>query len=382
MTPGAAADVPDEGTLHKHFESVAGELTRFARDLGVRDADVVELRAHLREGRPVPHDRAAEAFAAAYLGLNFWKVAAALQAVRPRAAADVLDLGAGSGAAAAAALAYIDAHAERAPAVVRLTLVDASAAQLRLARRLVLSLGPVLRAVRVETEAVRRPLAAFLGRGAPVADLVLAGHVLTENARDADALLGGIRDATLAEGVALIVERPDDPVWRTLTPALEAGAVPRSEGSGRVSAPEQRPARWNGAGGYRWAALRQPRQPWLARLVRDYFACWATRSTAALARVFTTDATYAHHPFQEPLEGLPAIEAYWRTQVETQSDVRPRLLAVGYDDDRALVEWETCFTRDGRDRLLRGAMTLEADPDRGLVRHLREYYDSTAAPVG
>jgi len=381
MTPGAV-DVPDEGTLQKHFEDVGGELGRFADGLGVPQAEVDDLRARLRDGRPVAHERAAEAFAAAYLRLNFWKAAAALQAVRPRAAADVLDLGAGSGAVAAAALAYIDAHAERAPSVVHLTLVDASTAQLRLAGRLMARLDEVLRTVRVETEPVAQPLAAFLGRRVPVADLVLAGHVLTENAAHATALLDGARDATLPEGVALVLERPDDPVWDALVPALAAGAVPHGEGAGKVTAPAQRPPGWNGAGGYRWAALRQPRQPWLARLVRDYFACWATRSTAALAAVFTGDATYAHHPFQPPLRGLAAIEAYWRTQVETQSDVRPRLLAVGYGQDRALIEWETRFTRDGRDRLLRGAMTLEADPDRGLVRHLREYYDGGAAGGG
>ena len=42
-----------------------------------------------------------------------------------------------------------------------------------------------------------------------------------------------------------------------------------------------------------------------------YLAAWRSYDEAAIIRLFTPDATYAYHPYDEPLRGADAIAAAW-----------------------------------------------------------------------
>jgi len=47
-----------------------------------------------------------------------------------------------------------------------------------------------------------------------------------------------------------------------------------------------------------------------------YERAWRTPGTDALAEIFTTDATYQHSPYADPIAGLPAIEEMWEAERE------------------------------------------------------------------
>lgn len=47
------------------------------------------------------------------------------------------------------------------------------------------------------------------------------------------------------------------------------------------------------------------------RWLDSYETAWRAPGTVGLASVFTTDATYLHSPYAEPVMGLPAIAAMW-----------------------------------------------------------------------
>lgn len=50
--------------------------------------------------------------------------------------------------------------------------------------------------------------------------------------------------------------------------------------------------------------------------VERYEAAWREPGTQALAGLFTTDATYRTSPYEDPFEGLDAIEAMWERERE------------------------------------------------------------------
>jgi len=49
----------------------------------------------------------------------------------------------------------------------------------------------------------------------------------------------------------------------------------------------------------------------VAAWLRGYVRAWETCDPDAVAELFTEDATYAYHPFDEPVRGRLAIVASW-----------------------------------------------------------------------
>jgi hypothetical protein len=54
----------------------------------------------------------------------------------------------------------------------------------------------------------------------------------------------------------------------------------------------------------------------LARWIHHYERAWRTPGTALLERLFTSDATYAASPFEDPIQGLSAIASFWEAERE------------------------------------------------------------------
>jgi hypothetical protein len=93
-----------------------------------------------------------------------------------------------------------------------------------------------------------------------------------------------------------------------------------------------------------------------------YIEAWRSYETDAIADLFTEDAAYAYHPWDEPIRGRDAIVTSWlldRDEPNSWSaDYRPfvvsgnRAVAVGetrYADGKVFVNvWQLIFDQDAR----------------------------------
>lgn len=52
----------------------------------------------------------------------------------------------------------------------------------------------------------------------------------------------------------------------------------------------------------------------VARWIAEYERAWRAPGTAALARIFTPQATYLQDPYKEPVVGLAAIARMWEAE--------------------------------------------------------------------
>ena len=93
-----------------------------------------------------------------------------------------------------------------------------------------------------------------------------------------------------------------------------------------------------------------------------YIEAWRSYGTDAIADLFTEDATYAYHPWDEPIRGRGAIVTSWLSDRDEpnswSADYRPfvvsanRAVAVGetrYADGKTFVNaWQLIFDQDAR----------------------------------
>lgn len=93
------------------------------------------------------------------------------------------------------------------------------------------------------------------------------------------------------------------------------------------------------------------------RWLDDYIAAWGSYDEDAILALFTPEATYAYHPYDEPVQGASAIAASWLEDPDEarswQASYAPALI----EGNAAIVKGETRYA-DGR--------VLE--PVRGRVR--------------
>jgi hypothetical protein len=59
----------------------------------------------------------------------------------------------------------------------------------------------------------------------------------------------------------------------------------------------------------------------LTRWVEGYERAWRTSGTAPLRALFTYDATYQAAPFDEPIDGIEAIAAFWEAERDSPDEV-------------------------------------------------------------
>ena len=100
------------------------------------------------------------------------------------------------------------------------------------------------------------------------------------------------------------------------------------------------------------------------RWVRGYERAWSSNDPEDIGALFTDDATYRFHPYDEPLRGRDAIVAQWIENKDEPEDYAFRFEVAGIDGDRAFVRgvtdyfidprpvysnlWEIRLTADGR----------------------------------
>lgn len=93
-----------------------------------------------------------------------------------------------------------------------------------------------------------------------------------------------------------------------------------------------------------------------------YVDAWKTHDPASIGDLFAEDATYAFHPWEQPVRGRREIVAAWLSSMDEpgswEGEYRPfvvdgdRAVAIGetrYSDARVYVNsWQLTFDRDGR----------------------------------
>lgn len=78
-----------------------------------------------------------------------------------------------------------------------------------------------------------------------------------------------------------------------------------------------------------------------------YIAAWRSGDAAAIAELFTADATYAHSPWMEPLRGVDAIVSDWLAQPDAPDSWEAQYEAALVCGDRAIIKGETNYPSEG-----------------------------------
>ena len=80
--------------------------------------------------------------------------------------------------------------------------------------------------------------------------------------------------------------------------------------------------------------------------VDAYERAWRSPGTAALAEIFTADASYLQGPYREPVVGLPAIAEMWEAERDGPDEVFDMSReVVAVDGDTAVVRAEVRYGR-------------------------------------
>ncbi len=99
--------------------------------------------------------------------------------------------------------------------------------------------------------------------------------------------------------------------------------------------------------------IRDDVQRWLDR----YVVAWMSYDPSAIGDLFTTDAVYRHHPWDEPVGGRDAIIEDW---------LNPAGDVVNRDKPGSVEAHYTCYTADG-DRAVAIGDTTYRDLPEGMI---------------
>jgi ketosteroid isomerase-like protein len=290
----------------------------------------------------------------------------------------VLDAGSGSGASTLAYLAYLDNIIDH-PLQIDLTLVDRSNAQLNLAKKIIGLSAIHLRRLKLQCRCRRLDIRSLNLDIYP--ELILQGHVLTENVPDVRSILSRMTAAVSEDGQIYVIERSHDLVWRSIHSCISSLAFPATfntvESADRITKVASEHLS-NISLSTRFLVLRSPERKLLVKLIQKYFAAWQEQSPELLDQVFTPDAQYHEKPGEPPLQGIYAIKEYWKCKVVSQRNININVKHYSYTADDVTAEWFVTFDREAdRQYDIRGMLILKLDPRRGLISSLREYFTTS-----
>ena len=101
-----------------------------------------------------------------------------------------------------------------------------------------------------------------------------------------------------------------------------------------------------------------------------YVAAWRSYDRDAIGELFSADATYAYHPYDEPLRGRDAIVAEWVDEPDEPGSWEARYRPLLIDGDRAAATGETRYA-DGQ--TFSNLFVLRFDAD-GRCRQFVEWF--------
>ena len=115
---------------------------------------------------------------------------------------------------------------------------------------------------------------------------------------------------------------------------------------------------------------------WLDR----YKRAWETKDAAAAGALFTEDASYHEMPFDAPMQGRAAIEAYWARVTAGQSDIAFTAHVVMCAEDRGVSHWHAAFTGGDGSAIELDGVFICRFTDAEIVSNLREWWHIKVTP--
>jgi ketosteroid isomerase-like protein len=101
-----------------------------------------------------------------------------------------------------------------------------------------------------------------------------------------------------------------------------------------------------------------------------YLEAWRTYDREAIAALFAADASYAYHPYDEPLRGPGAIADSWLSEQDAPGSWEASYRPLMFDGDRAIATGETRYA-DGN--VFSNLFVLRFDGE-GRCTEFVEYY--------
>jgi ketosteroid isomerase-like protein len=108
-----------------------------------------------------------------------------------------------------------------------------------------------------------------------------------------------------------------------------------------------------------------------------YVQAWETGSPEAIGDLFTDDATYSFHPYDEPVVGRQAIVDSWLKDPDEPGTFEAAYQPIAIDGDVAVVNGRSRYFKDSSRRELTkewdNIFVIQFDVD-GRCRSFREWY--------
>jgi nuclear transport factor 2 (NTF2) superfamily protein len=111
--------------------------------------------------------------------------------------------------------------------------------------------------------------------------------------------------------------------------------------------------------------------------LRSYAEAWETYDPDTIAGLFTEDATYSYHPFEEPVRGRLAIVASWLDGKDPPGTYEGRYEPIAIEGDLAVANGWSRYFKDA----LQAELVREYDnlflirfDGQGRCRSFREWY--------
>ena len=113
----------------------------------------------------------------------------------------------------------------------------------------------------------------------------------------------------------------------------------------------------------------------VAAWLSDYIAAWRSNDRGRIMGLFTDDARYRYHPFDEPVVGAAAIADGWLDAPDDPSTWEASYEPVAVDDDTAVAVGVSSYraTADQPARTYANCFVLRFHED-GRCRELTEWF--------
>jgi hypothetical protein len=114
-----------------------------------------------------------------------------------------------------------------------------------------------------------------------------------------------------------------------------------------------------------------------------YVRAWESYDAAAIGALFTADATYAYHPWDEPVQGREAIVASWLDEPDSPGSYSAHYEPVAVDGNVAVAVGQShYFQPDGSlRREFHNCFVIHFDDD-GRCMAFTEWYMETPSSSG
>ena len=111
--------------------------------------------------------------------------------------------------------------------------------------------------------------------------------------------------------------------------------------------------------------------------LKSYMHAWETYSHEAIGDLFTDDATYSFHPYDEPVAGRQAIVDAWLKDPDAPDTFSANYAPIAVDGDLAVINGRSTYFKDSsRTEMTKewdNIFVIQFDKD-GRCRSFREWY--------